>query len=942
MTSWNNFLHTILPEEGLGWYCIGSYKKKTTPITHFVQTIAEAEVLIQQLLDKKKDVYFGCSKFITNENRKAINAGWQKSFWLDLDCGESYAEDGKGYVNKEAALVDVKRLCKELSLPKPNIIFSGNGLHVHWVMTKSLEKEEWAKTCEYWKQQLKRLDIKADPSKITDVAAVLRIPDTLNFKSDPPLNVEWKAICPPMDYEDIRVKVMQGIEIDLDLTKAPRRAMDETTRRLLGNKVTSFSSIMKSGECGQLSYFYKNQGKIDYNMWRAGLSIAQFCEDRSSAIHKMSDQHPEYSFQDTENKANDIGGPYHCTTIEGINPGGCEGCIHKGKITSPIAINAKIAKATEEDNTVTLPSAEIAGEVTYTIPEYPWPYFRGKQGGVYKQGYTKDDGDTVDDKLIFKYDFYVVKRMIDPELGHMIWMRVHLPKEGVQEFSCSNQALMTSDEFKKTVSKHGVIGDPDEMKNIMSYITSFTKELQDRQDSEQMRTQFGWCDNDTKFIIGDREISAKGIVYSPPSNTTLAFVPMFKPKGTLVEWQRIISSYNRPGQEARAFLFLAGLGAPLIKFTNHKGFIYSITENESGTGKTTIQRIINSIWGNPTDMMLIAKDTLKSQFHQMGVYNNIAICTDEVTNMENERVSDVSYGVSQGRSNNRMKSNANEMRINNTTWALPAFYSGNSSMHDKMAALKSTPESEQLRIIEVEVSADKDMDKDTSDELFEHALPENYGHAGPLLVQYMVANLDSIKELLEKTKKKFDAEAQLKQKQRFYSAGASTAFTAAIIAKQLGIIDLDLDRIWEWAVKYFSELRESVKPAERDPVGSLGAFLNEFPKNKLVVDDANDKRTGLTRAPLEVPYGSLFIRYEPDTGYLWIAIDKLREWCTERQIGFKGIVEGLKTFDPESCIKKKGMAKGTALNTPAVNALRVDLRKVPIEISVQNPTDDSK
>jgi len=125
-------------------------------------------------------------------------------------------------------------------------------------------------------------------------------------------------------------------------------------------------------------------------------------------------------------------------------------------------------------------------------------------------------------------------------------------------------------------------------------------------------------------------------------------------------------------------------------------------------------------------------------------------------------------------------------------------------------------------------------------------------------------------------------------------------------------------------------------------VGSLGAFLNEFPKNKLVVDDANDKRTGLTRAPLEVPYGSLFIRYEPDTGYLWIAIDKLREWCTERQIGFKGIVEGLKTFDPESCIKKKGMAKGTALNTPAVNALRVDLRKVPIEISVQNPTDDSK
>ena len=68
MTSWNNFLSTILPEEGLGWYCIGTYKKKTTPKQYFVKTIAEAETHIQQLLDDEKDVYFGCSKFITNEN----------------------------------------------------------------------------------------------------------------------------------------------------------------------------------------------------------------------------------------------------------------------------------------------------------------------------------------------------------------------------------------------------------------------------------------------------------------------------------------------------------------------------------------------------------------------------------------------------------------------------------------------------------------------------------------------------------------------------------------------------------------------------------------------------------------------------------------------------------------------------------------------------------
>jgi len=367
-------------------------------------------------------------------------------------------------------------------------------------------------------------------------------------------------------------------------------------------------------------------------------------------------------------------------------------------------------------------------------------------------------------------------------------------------------------------------------------------------------------------------------------------------------------------------------------------------ENESGTGKTTIQKVINSIWGNPTDMMLIAGDTLKSQFHQMGVYNNIAVCTDEVTNMENDRVSNISYGVSQGRSNNRMKSNANEMRINNTTWSLPAFFSGNSSMHDKMATLKATPESEQLRIVEIGISADKSMDKETSDEIFEHALPENYGHAGPILIQYMVNNLDAVKKLLTETQKKFDAEAKLQQKQRFYSAGAATAFTAAMIADELGLIKIDIPKVWAWAVTYFSELRESVKPAERDGKGSIGTFLNEFQsRHMLVVDDANDKRTGLSHAPMVTPYGSLIIRYEPDTSLIWIAVDKFREWCTERQIGYKGVVDDLKKYDPECCVKKKGMAKGTALNTPAISALRIDKNKLGIEITIPPvPADGSK
>jgi hypothetical protein len=927
MTSWNLFLSTVLPEEGIGYYCIGSYKKGTPPITYFADTIKGTEELVQKVLDAERDVFFGVSKFVTDKNRKASNAGWVKAFFLDLDCGQKYADEGKGYLTQAEALLELKRFCNAIGLPRPNIVNSGNGVHASWVLTESLEVKLWKETATLFKRQAVQQGLKIDPTKVMDLAMVLRVPDTLNFKSNPPKEVKWVSEAEPIAHAAFKKFVSKDLEPEgLDLKKAPKRPMDETTRALLGNNVTNFGDIMKNKSCLQLNHIYKNQHVIEEPLWRAGLSIAQACEDRDTAIHKLSEKHPDYSWKDTENKANDTKGPYHCTTIEGYNPKGCDGCEHKGKITSPIQLHKRIAKATAEDNVVTLPCVEIGGEeVTYTIPEFPFPYFRGRNGGVYKQGFTKDDGEEVQkDELIFKHDFYIVKRMHDPELGEMVWMRLHLPKDGVREFSCPAIHLMSSEKFKDVVGKHGVFGNPAEMVKIMNYITDFAKALLERNEAETMRTQFGWCDDDRAFILGDREITGNGVRYSPPSNTTLEFVSLFKPKGTLDDWKRVVDVYGRPGQEARAFLFFAGLGAPLLKFTNYKGLIYSLTENESAGGKTTLQRVINSIWGHPVDMMLIARDTLKSQFHQMGVYNNISICTDEVTNMSNEAVSTIAYGVSQGRSNNRMKANSNELRINNTRWSLPAFFSGNSSMHEKIAALKSTPESEQLRIVEVEIPPDHTLSKEFTDEIFEHVLMENYGVAANPLLEYVVSSLPEIKVLLRKTQLKFDAEAGLKQKQRFYSAGASTAFTMAIIAKQLGLHNIEVDRVWEWAVKYFSELRESVKPANKDALSHIGSFLNAHMRNLLVVDDTNDKRTGLTKAPLQEPYGDLIVRFEPDTNFIFIDSDILAAWCVEKQISYRNMTRSLIQMGAGGSIGKKAMAKGTALNTPSVNALKID------------------
>jgi hypothetical protein len=245
-------------------------------------------------------------------------------------------------------------------------------------------------------------------------------------------------------------------------------------------------------------------------------------------------------------------------------------------------------------------------------------------------------------------------------------------------------------------------------------------------------------------------------------------------------------------------------------------------------------------------------------------------------------------------------------------------------MHEKIAALKATPESEKLRIVEIEIAPDTTLSKEFTDEIFENVLMDNYGVAADPYLSYLVAALPEVKDMLKKIQKDFDKDAKLAQKQRFYSAGAATAFTGAIIAKQLGLHNIDVDRVWAWAIKYFRDLADSVKPAERNALSSIGSFLNAHMRNLLVVDDNPDTRTGLSHAPLREPYGDLVVRYEPDTKKLFIDAEALKTWCVEKQISFRGITRKLTEMGAGGKIAPKAMAKGTALNTPSVDALTID------------------
>jgi hypothetical protein len=901
-----------------GWYCVVGLKKTGLPKQVFVRSLEEVEGEVSELLSKNYDVYFACAKYDTNKTRSTDNVTAIKAFWLDIDCGV-----GKPYETQADGIAALKAFCSSVGLPKPTLVNSGRGVHVYWPLTADVTRQQWKPVADRLKVVCHERGLDADPSRTADAASILRVPETFNYKGDPPLDVSLINVSKPVDFEEFKSKL--GV-INVAPAHIPTQ-INDLTRALMGNKQHRFSIIVdknaKGTGCFQLAKAIAEQETLDEPRWRAALSIPAFCIDADTAIHDISSKHPDYSPKATEEKVQKIKGPYTCEKFEATNPGGCANCIHKGKITSPIVLGAEIAEATEQDNEIEVVT-ETAKTIKYVVPEYPFPYFRGKTGGVYRKSEDEDDPDAV---MIYEHDLYVVKRMKDPQHGEVIWMRLHTPRDGVKEFALPAVDLLTADKLREKLAWFGVIGMKKQMDNIMSYIVRFVKELQCREGAEIMRSQFGWTDKNQSFVVGDTEISAGSESYSPPSSYTAQLSDWFVPVGSLDEWKSVINVYNKPGFEPHAFGFFTAFGAPLMKHINLKGAIINMINNTSGTGKTTTIKAMHSVYGHPEELMLIQRDTMNVRLHRLGVMNNLGLGCDEITKMSSDDFSDFAYAVSQGRGRGRMKSNENAERLNTAKWQTILLCSSNASAVDKLRSLKSTPDGELMRLIEYEIPETKLLSKQEADEIYPK-LYTNYGHAGRIYIRDLVENLEERIREIKEIQVMIDNKVGFTNRERFWSGVAACNIAGALFAKRLGLIDIDVGRVFKWMLTEFSQMRQEIKPPASNHASIIGEYWNEHRRNTLVINDQVDKRTGVEMLPILEPYGELIIRMEPDTLKLFIIAKKFRKWCSEHQITIKDVLNSLTADSVYVGTVKKRMAKGTKLGSvPPVDAYVFDCSK---------------
>ena len=936
------FLQSVLGTAGS--YCVLAISENRR-IQKFYDTIEQLEHAAMNFDENGLDAYFALGTFEEAGSREADNVKQMRAFFMDLDCGVNLKTGKpKEFPDQYAAIVALKTFVKANGLPRPFLVSSGYGVHVYWPLTAPVDFMAWLPVAEKLKALAKAQGFKADETVTADAARVLRVPGTHNHKGGTSKPVTFFGMAEPAPVEFFAfAALLETVAGSLPTSMPARRYSPAVTSNammdaLIGKREASFKNIMQktiAGKgCAQLAHCIENRAELSEPMWRAALSIAKHCTDMPKAVRAVSMGHPDYDEDAAMQKAGLIKGPYLCARFEEYNPGGCQGCPNWNKIKSPVVLGQQFTEASPEDNTIVVDNPEKPNEPprVYEIPEYPTPYFRGKNGGVFIR--VIDDDGEITERIIWHHDLYVVRRLNDPEQGEIVEMRHHLPRDGVRSFVVPLYVVTSKEEFRKVLATNGVIAINKEVDAIMSFTQSMVKNLQITTQADDAHRQFGWLPDFKGFVLGDKVIYEDRVEFNAPSAATRGMLEFFEPAGTLDGWRDAVNFYNRPGFELHQFITCVGFGSVLMKFLPINAALLHIWSKDSGFGKTHAQYAALSVWGDPRKLLLQERDTHNSRMNRADVMHSLPVCMDEITNIKPQDASDMIYQITGGQQRNRLASTGNTERYRGDPWNLLFISSANCSLIDKVAMAKAMPKAEAQRVLEIETSKlfNEKADKKQTD-AFSTNIQTNYGHAGTLFVQYVMANLAETKLLLETLQRKIDVSADLGPENRFWSAAVATSLAAAVICKHLGLLDYDIPVLRDYIIKNILKANKTTSSdMSLDPMDLVTAYTYENLGRILQIKstiDGRSKKNGNGIDDLVVPdqqpkTADIIGRYETDLNVLFLLPTPFKAWLADQQVNYNSVLAELKA---KYSVKKSKirLTKGTKMRMNVVDTIEIPI-----------------
>jgi Domain of unknown function (DUF927) len=624
-------------------------------------------------------------------------------------------------------------------------------------------------------------------------------------------------------------------------------------------------------KCQQIKSVVDNQGRVSEPLWYAALGVLHFCTDGDSYAQEISKGHAGYSHDETNAKLDQLSkfGPTRCSTFADRNEGGCVGCPYQDKVGSPIQLGVTL------DAIKAVPKVEIENFV-----EAPTPFKRTVEGVMG----SKDDAAL----LVYPYDLYVEGIAYDQQRGCEVAVIHHtLPKSGDMVFHMRSSDVSDLRTFSRAMIDNHVGSKNPEM--LRQYVSAYM-------DEHRRVRAIGMHDALSKTIVSE---------------------------GELEPWSEASAIFGVAGMQAHAFVFGCVFGSPLMKFTSLEGCLFNAI-GDTGSGKTLTARFALSAMGKWKGLELIQGDTEKSKITHIGAMGDRMTYVDEVTNAEDKAISAFVYGVTAGRSVKRLKETG-ETR-GTASWHSITLTSSNSSLVEKLSTLKSNPDAEMARVFEINIEPQAALTVDACNRLGD-AMEKHYGNAYAKYIEYVNANAEKCRLLVEVMIERLRLHAQAPQHERYLLASAACVLVGLQIAKSLDIIRFDVRTVAQWTIAYIIEQRTEIASSRRTPMDMLGEYLNEHTNYSVTVRQQTQINRNIEQVAYKVdkpPQGAIFIRWDTTLQKLWVDRTHIKHWLIKKQERMNKLRKAWLELGVLQGVERKCLGAGTEYTSSQVWCFEFD------------------
>jgi hypothetical protein len=873
---------------------------------------------------RNKDVYYGCSSFLPQAQdtqrdpttrkliiggRKQTNVAFVRSFWVDLDVGPPEPGKPPKYANWKDAARAIFQFAVAHHMPTPWLVRSGWGVHAYWPMDADMVVADWKPVAEALKQALRAVGVLFDPSRTADESSVLRPPGTHNHKRQPK-PVEIVAVGQPWTLPAMQAEFGQWVvaapaDPFAHMGPVPAGLTPDTSGGLTaGAGYDPSSAYLIADHCAVIGKVRDTRGDVDQPTWYNALGVLRHTVEAPGICHEWSKGHARYSVSETNDKMiqQAAHGPTGCLKFADHQPDLCAACPWNGKIKTPLVLGReKTHPATFETVETVVDKKGFPKQVT-TADTLPHGYGVEHRDGRRVLTYLVPETPGTDskpgkpaEKVVVSETFLVGRsRLQIDKLAYTEWEAD--TREGPRLFMTPNGKLSSGwRDIAGLMGEQEVYARTGKERYLETYLKHWMQKLRDTAPLVNAYQSFGWSDDG--FVLGDTVLRSDGTevraVLGGQAHKKQAVVTR---KGDLATWVALVDrAYNAPGQEAFQFQLACGFAAPLIPLLQQiSGLtVYAHTQG-SGVGKTTVQKVALSAWGNPDKMMLAqGHATGNALWTLLGAYNNLPIVYDELTNAPSQEVSELVFSVSSGRAKERLSASG-DLKTNNANWSTIMLASGNMLLSEKLTQHRANTEAEIARLFEFTLTHDPHLSVLEATALFPQFL-DHHGHAGHVFAKFVTENKGRVTKALRKMLVEVQREFKMQQVERHWAALFACVLVALHICRAKKLMAFEVEPIKAWMQERLIENRNQSIEAVSDYADLLSQMFNDLWPGVLVTQGQGDLRKGVAVTTSKAPVGPLIGRAvrgsQDDLADLHIARSAIIEWCEKRRASQKAMME---------------------------------------------------